>query len=195
MITAADIRNALKVVNKVKAAADGCPKYGYRDDFNVFISKMLCLTPQSYGARLEGYMIKQFGLRPSDEKDKGDFIDQFGGYHELKVSLLTPTNFSLNLVQIRPWQDVSYWCIAIDTRCLPYEEYIFALTKKQMEYELETMKATAAHGTQTANEHNQTVEKRMSLKIDSQDKDFQRWVEHYRRKIRLDKKVKIEVGK
>ena len=69
-MTINDLTGAIKTINEVKLAADGNPKYGYSDNFETFIMKMLCLTPQSYGARLQGFMIQRFGLKASDDKDR-----------------------------------------------------------------------------------------------------------------------------
>jgi hypothetical protein len=186
-----DIRNALDIIQEVREVASNDMEYGFKDDFDTFISKMLCLNPQSYGSRIQKYLISRFGLTGvSASKDLGDFTDQFGEYWELKVSLVTPTNLCLNLVQIRPWQEIQgYYCIAIDTRISPFTEHTFCLTKSQMEEECILMNATAAHGTKTVTAKNNKTELRLSIKIDDNDKSFLRWCKKYgKKKMRLNKK-------
>jgi hypothetical protein len=187
-LTCEEITTALRVLNEVRTESAGNPLYGFEDNFDDFVTKLLFLTPQSYGARLQAYLIKRFGLKPATSKDSGDFVDQFNQPHELKASLITPTNDNLNLVQIRPWQDVDYYCVAIDTRSAPYKEYVFVLNKEQMLEETFTLRATAAHGTKTANENNNKIELRMSVPIADNDPTFERWKKLYwRRRIHLNK--------
>src|ERR1035437_7346137 len=162
-LTRDEINVALLVLNSIRTESAGNPTYGFDDAFDDFITKLLFLTPQSYGARLQSFLIKRFRLNPPTSKDSGDFVDQFGQPHELKASIITPTNNCLNLVQIRPWQDVDYYCVAIDTRVSPYQEYVFVLSKSQMLEELRLNGATSAHGTALANKNNANIELRMAI--------------------------------
>jgi hypothetical protein len=83
---------------------------------------------------------------------------------------------------------VDYYCVAIDTRSAPYKEYVFVLNKEQMLEETFTLRATAAHGTKTANENNNKIELRMSVPITDNDPTFERWKKLYwRRRIHLNK--------
>ena len=179
-----DINLALLTIKKVRDFSNGNPRYGFNDDFDTFIMKMMCLTPQSYGARLQKYLIERFGFSSIPARDDaGDLKDQTGEHWELKVSIITSTNPTLNMVQIRPWQEIyGYYCIAIDTRVSPFKETVFALTKAQMKQELELMKATSAHGTKTATANNHNVELRLSLPIDSNNADYVRWTNNYLKK-------------
>ena len=189
-LTQEEIYAALKVLNAIRTESVGNPTYGFDDDFDAFITKLLFLTPQSYGARLQYFLIKRFGLSDKLSKDSGDFVDQFGQPHELKASIITPTNNCLNLVQIRPWQDVDYYCVAIDTRVSPYQEYVFVLSKSQMLEELRLNGATSAHGTALANKNNANIELRMAIEILPGKAVFERWKKQYlRTRIRLNKKA------
>lgn len=183
-VTQEEISLALETMKRVRNLSKGNSRYGFNDDFDTFIMKMMCLTPQSYGARIQKYLIERFGFETIPPKDDaGDLKDQTGEHWELKASIITSTNTALNMVQIRPWQDIyGYYCIAIDTRVSPFKETIFALSKSQMNQELEAMKATSAHGTKTATANNDNVELRLSLNINPDDSNYQRWIETYLKK-------------
>lgn len=174
------IHAAFGVLTQVRKESVGSPRYGFDDSFDVFIMKMLCLTPQSYGCRLQSFLIERFCLaRVSQQKGTGDFQDQFGECWELKASIITDTNAFLNLVQIRPWQSIAgYLCVAIDTRSVPFTVDVYRLSKSDMESELTACRATAAHGTKDANTHNQKVELRLSIPIAAGNKDYDRWAKY-----------------
>jgi|GEM_PF-1727314 len=175
------IENAFKVNQKIKTESTLDKRYGFDFPFSTFIYSMSILTPQMYGSRLESYIIEKFKLdRVSSKDGLGDFQDSLCQKYELKVSLITVTNNCLNMVQIRPWQGINgYLMIAIDTRSSPVNLYAFQLSKQQLLDELIQLNASSAHGTKKANASNGKIELRMSLKIDNNDVDFQRWMSEY----------------
>lgn len=178
--TEEQVDSALEIMRYFKESSDGKPEFGYDLSLNFFLKIMKFLTPQSYGSRIQNKLIKSLGFSKVDQRlDKGDYKDQFGHHYEVKISLITETNNSLNMVQIRPWQEIKgYICIAIDLREDP-KIYTFKLNKEEMKAECELMKASSAHGTKNAVKNNENIELRMGLKIDLKNKDFLRWKEKY----------------
>lgn len=181
-ISGQDVQETINNIAKIKKLAQNNPRYGFNDDFNTFINKMLCLTPQSYGMRLQRYFIEKFGFTVLKAHENiGDFKDLNNDPWELKISIITPSNNSLNLVQLRPWQAIKgYYCVVIDTTSSSYQEHIFKLTKEEMAEECDLMKATAAHGTKHANTSNENVELRLSLNTSSTNEHFSRWIKKYK---------------
>ena len=132
------------------------------------------LTPQSRSPLWENYFIKKHDCeRVSKNEDRGDFKKN-GRHYEYKSSGYNQNN-SVNIVQIRLWQDCDYIIQSIsDDRATT-----FVLTRAEMELEIDKLKASSAHGTKKALEFNKTKELRMSLKRDSADWD--RWIKNYRK--------------
>ena len=129
------------------------------------------LTPQSRSPLWENYFIKKHDCeRVSKSEDRGDFKKN-GRYYEYKCSGDNQNN-SVNIVQIRPWQDCDYIIQSVsDDRATT-----FVLAHAEMMSEMERLKASRAHGTQ-ALVNNENIEYRMSVKRDSADWD--RWVSNY----------------
>ena len=175
------IENAFKINQDIKTESTLDKRFGFDFPFSSFIYSMSILTPQMYGARLESYIIEKFKLNRVSAKDGlGDFQDTLCKKSELKISIITVTNNCLNMVQIRPWQDINgYLMIAIDTRSIPVKLYAFNLSKQQLLDELGILNASSAHGTKKANVSNGNIELRMSLKIDNNDANFLRWMSKY----------------
>lgn len=147
-----------------------------------FIMDMTNLTPQSYGCRLESYLIeKTQSEKVSSSLDRGDALKS-GKYIEIKSSIITEWNECLNFVQIRLYQDVDYYLgYAFDIRDPENpEEYIFLLNKEQMKSEIKKTNASFAHGTKSMNEKNVNSEYRFSLNISDKDENFKRWKKLYR---------------
>lgn len=156
-------------------------KWGFNLSEKEFIKGMLYLNPQSYGARIENHIKKCLGFtKVSAKKNRGDLVNPCTKcYYEVKISLLTPCNLALNLVQIRLWQNVDYYlCVAYDLRnVINYRKYVFLLTHDEMKKEC--ARASAAHGTSISNSNNKNVELRMSINCDENDETFKRWKEKY----------------
>lgn len=175
-----DITNAVIIKNRVQKEAEKDPSYGFSDPFPIFVKKMLLINPQSYGSRLSNYFKDRVfkGESVSQSDDLGDIFSE-KGFFEVKCSLITDVNKTLNIVQIRNWQNIDgYYCIAIDTRTFPYRIFFFSLTKEQMQNEVLKL-GTNAHGTKKANKENVNVEKKITLKIKDNNYDFQRWCSLY----------------
>ncbi len=156
-------------------------KWGFDLPEKEFIKGMVCLNPQSYGPRIETYIQERLGFTKVKAKDnRGDIMNPAAKlFYEVKISLLTPNNPSLNLVQIRLWQKNDYYlCVAYDLRDIyNYRKYIFLLTHDEMKKECK--KATAAHGTSVSNNKNKNIELRLGIKCDENDDNFKRWKEDY----------------
>lgn len=165
----------------IKEQSKGNPEFAFDEDLSFFLKIMKFLTPQSYGSRVQNKLIESLNFKKVDPKlDKGDYKDKFGHHYEVKISLITETNDALNMVQLRPWQDIKgYICIALDLRDVNPNIYTFMLDKKQMQEECNLMKATAAHGTKNAIENNDNVELRLGLIISEKNEHFLRWKQNY----------------
>lgn len=150
-----------------------------------FIKGMSILNPQSYGSRIEKRIQNELGytkIKPSE--NSGDIRSRCNkpANVEVKISILTPQNDSLNMVQIRLFHDVDYYlCVAYDCRNISeYKRYIFLLTHDEME--MECVNASAAHGTNTVNELNKNIELRMSVICEDDNEQFHSWKNKYLKK-------------
>ena len=129
------------------------------------------LTPQSRSPLWENYFIKKHDCeRVNKNEDRGDFKKN-GMYYEYKSSGYNQNN-SVNIVQIRPWQDCDYIIQSISDDGAT----TFVLTHTEMKLEMEKLKASRAHGTQ-ALVNNENIEYRMTLKRDSAH--WNRWINNY----------------
>ena len=154
-------------------------KWGMNLPEKEFIKGMMFLTPQSYGSRVESYLKDKMNcVKNSSASNNGDLCVNNKNI-EIKISILTPTNNNLNIVQIRLFHDIDYYlCVAFDMRNIAsYRKYVFLLSHEDMEKE--TIRASAAHGTKSVNKNNQNVELRLGLICDDNDKTFERWKKTY----------------
>ncbi len=130
------------------------------------------LSTQSRSPLWEKYFIKKHGCeRVNKNEDRGDFKKN-GMYYEYKSSGYNQNN-SVNMIQIRLWQDCDYIIQSISDD----GAITFVLTRAEMELEIKKLKAASAHGTKKALEFNKNKELRMSLKRNSADWD--RWINNY----------------
>ncbi|WP_130536986.1 hypothetical protein [Thiomicrorhabdus indica] len=153
--------------------------YGFDDNWNIFIKKILALSPKSYGTKIQNRVIFQNDLKHvKANEDKGDFRKN-SKYYEIKTSILTVTNKAANITGVRPWQPIDgYYILIIDAR--DFENictYNFHLTKEQMSEELKCLKALPLNGTKRANEGNINLPQRFQLSLN--DGNFKRWVQRY----------------
>ena len=129
------------------------------------------LLSQSRSPLWENYFIKKHDCeRVNKSEDRGDFKKN-GRYYEYKSSGYNQNN-SVNMIQIRLWQDCDYiiqW-ISDDGATT------FVLTHAEMMLEMEKLKASRAHGTR-ALVNNENIEYRMTVKRNSADWD--RWINDY----------------
>jgi hypothetical protein len=181
------IEDCLVIANEIKALSIENPELGFDLPIRDFITVMQMLTAQSYGSRIQNRMIKELGFKKVSARDNcGDCKDTFGDFWEVKCSIITPTNPSLNFVQVRPWQNIRYIGIAFDTRVKPTNIEFYRLDKSQMTAECEIMKASSAHGTKEANKNNSNKELRFDIKIDPMDTNYIRW-QKYRSNFAFEK--------
>ena len=130
------------------------------------------LSTQSRSPLWENYFIKKHNCeRVSKNEDRGDFKKN-GRYYEYKSSGYNQNN-SVNMLQIRPWQDCDYIIQSISDDGAT----TFVLTHAEMMLEMQRLKASPAHGTRKALEDNKTIEYMMNLQRDSVDWD--RWIKNY----------------
>ena len=129
------------------------------------------LLSQSRSPLWENYFIKKHDCeRVNKSENRGDFKKN-GRYYEYKSSGYNQNN-SVNMIQIRLWQDCDYiiqW-ISDDGATT------FVLTHAEMMLEMEKLKASRAHGTR-ALVNNENIEYRMTVKRNSADWD--RWINDY----------------
>lgn len=132
------------------------------------------LSTQSRSPLWENYFIKKHHCeRVRKEEDRGDFKKN-GKYYEYKSSGYNLGN-SVNMLQIRPWQDCDYIIQSVSDDGAT----TFVLTHAEMMLEMKKLKASPAHGTRKALEDNTTIECMMSVERDSADWD--RWISNYRK--------------
>ena len=173
-MTETELNNFLNIFYKLKEDSID-PRYGFDDEWSIFIKKVLALSPKSYGTKIQNRIIEKNGLSSvKANKDLGDF-EKNNKYFEIKTSLITITNKIANIVGIRPWQEVDgYYIFIIDAEC--YDNivtYSFKLSKNEMEDELKELNANPISGTKKANEGNANSALRFSLSLKS--KAFKRW--------------------
>ena len=156
-------------------------EFGFNMPLKEFIKHMSLLNPQSYGSRIENRIIRDSqNKKVPSAIGRGDMVSEGGSYYEIKNSIITEANNSLNIVQVRLWQKVDYYlCIAYDLRDLEnFKSYIFLLTHEEMKEQCK-YQANAAHGTGKANKNNENVEMRFSIPIDESNKVFQYWMKNF----------------
>ena len=130
------------------------------------------LTPQSRSPMWQNYFIQKYDCeKVSKNVDRGD-LKKNGRYYEYKASGYNLGN-SVNIVQIRPWQDCDYIVQAISDDGAT----TFVLTHEEMMLEMKVLNASVAHGTKTVVSDNKKIEYRMTLNIGSDD--WNRWINNY----------------
>jgi hypothetical protein len=170
-----EIQNQIATISKDR-------NWGFDLSEKEFIKGMSLLNPQSYGGRIESYIRRILGYSKILAKENsGDIRSLNNKDVEVKVSLLTITNPSLNMVQLRLFQDLDYYlCVAYDLRKISeFNSYIFLLTHDEMKKECEIYNVGAAHGTKKTNLQNENIELRMSFNCDDGDEQFSRWKQKY----------------
>ena len=131
------------------------------------------LSPQSRSVLWQNYYIKKHHcIKVPVASDRGDFI-QDKEYYEYKSSGFNSDD-SLNIVQIREWQNCSYIIQSIQNTGAVWT---FKLTADEMKKEVLLCKASVAHGTKISNIQNKNIEKRMT--IQKGDKNWLRWKRKY----------------
>lgn len=173
-----ELNDFLKTFYEIKDKSTS-KNYGFNDDWNIFVKKILPLSPKSYGTKIQNRIIFKNDLQQVKANlDRGDFKKN-NCYFEIKTSLLTVTNKSANITGVRQWQEIDgYYIFIIDA--INFEKintYTFRITKDEMEKELGCLGAIPLNGTKRANEGNKNLPLRFGLSLDSEN--FKRWCKSY----------------
>ena len=124
-------------------------------------------SPQKRTGFLEDKMRSIFSWRKvKATENKGDYIDCDGKYFELKCSSTNDSN-TINILQIRPWQDVDYYRIVYFDLDDSSKSKSYILTKSDMLSEIEK-NGNAIHGTKDANKSNNKIEYAIHLPIENE---------------------------
>lgn len=147
--------------------------------------KWALLSSQMYGPKMQKWLTYTLGMEKVKPSERRGDARKLYEHFEIKGSLITSINTALNMVQIRPVEDLAgYFGFAVDIRNprrVVENSYLFHLSKYEMDKELELFNFQHAHGDDITNETNINPEYRLSLKIDPNDIHFQRWHEKYLR--------------
>lgn len=173
-----DLDAALDTLLSVRDAAAKDAAFGQEDPWPLFIRKMRLLSAQSYGGRIERYLISHFGWEKVPQADdRGDAVDGDGRYWEIKVSVMyRPDGAVANFVQLRPWQDIDgyqLFVVDVDNRV-----WRFVLTPEQMADEVDRF-GGYAHGTADVGDGNERAEMAVRLPWREDNDHWLRWVDRY----------------
>lgn len=154
-------------------------------DFSKIFLAFSVLSPQQWGPRIERVLIDKLGFKKVSQKGRGDAFDEKNNtYFEIKCSIITVTNGSFNLVQIRNWEKLSGYYVSVLNLLENGKIYNFYLSKIDMEDEINLI-GSSAHGDKKTASRNINHEKRMSIKFDKNNKHFKRWLEKYSTEFNL----------
>ncbi len=188
-ISVEELDRVIYILDTIRANAIKDSTFGFSDDWVIFMKKMRILTPQSSGSRIQNYIFRALGWKAIPASlNKGDVKNSLGQYFEVKISQITASNSSANIVQIRLWQSISGHHIFVIDSTKNYTVTHFALSKHEMEQEVKLC-GNNAHGTKIANTSNQNIE--WAIRIDWKDSApiFQRWVTKYKQDTDITKGV------
>ena len=170
-----DIEKTINILDIIRGEAVKNNKYAFGDDWALFMKKMRLLTPQSSGARFQNRIFESLGWEIVDQKlGKGDVKNSLNQFFEVKASVITTINPLANIVQIRPWQEISGHYIFVIDSFNDYSVTTFYLSKAEMKQEVELC-ATHSHGTKIINEANRHIEWSIRIPWRKDDKVYQRW--------------------
>jgi DNA-binding ferritin-like protein (Dps family) len=177
-MTDIELNNFLNIFYKLKIDSKD-PRYGFNDNWNTFIKKVLALSPKSYGTKIQNRIMEKNNLQSvKANEDKGDFKIN-NKYFEVKCSLITVTNTTANITGIRPWQNIDgYYIFIIDAK--DYKNittYSFKLSRVEMKKEQEVLNFCPINGTKKANEGNTNSALRFGFSLESES--FKRWCKDY----------------
>jgi len=176
-ITEAELDKVIALLDTIRSKAK--TDDWLNDEWGLFIRKMRLLNPQAYGPRIQNYLFDKLGWeRVPAHLDKGDVRNSLGQYFETKVSLITPKNQAVNIVQVRPWQQISGHHIFVVDTTNQYRLFHFSLSKNEMRAEIELI-GNSAHGTAKAVRDNINKEYRLSIPWITTHPIYQRWIKQY----------------
>lgn len=162
-----------------KASKD--KRYGFNDNFDLFIKMILFLSPRSYGTKIENRFIEKNNFKKvSSNEKRGDFLYE-DNYYEVKSSILTVTNKIANITNIRTYQDIEgYYILIIDARNIKcIKKYLYYLDKNDMGKELECLNACPTSGTKDVNISNKNIPLSIKLDVNNKNNHFIRWEKKY----------------
>jgi len=175
-LTLQQLKEASKIPNYIKTTIGKDRSWGNNESWEYFIYGMSFLSSQAFAPRIENRFIRENGLVKVKASDgRGDCRNANGIHFEYKCSLLMHDGSNVNIVQIRPWQEVDYIVEAFDIRSEEFVRYTFLLTNNEMHKELDLTKAGYAHGTRESGKNNTNNEYAIRFEISDQDKIFDRW--------------------
>ncbi len=170
-----EFKKAIKIIDKEKIKGIKDKQYDSNDGWRDCMKRMRVLTSLSNESRIQNYIFKSFGWTKVNQKeDKGDVKNDLGQYFEVKASTITTSNNTANIVQIRPWQDISGHHIFVIDSLRDYKVTHYFLTKSEMKTEVEYC-ANHSHGTKESNKENNHIEWSIRIPWKESDKVFKRW--------------------
>lgn len=185
MVSGKEIDEAIKILDTVREEAQEDNEYGFDDDWKTFMKKMRVLTPQASGIRMQNYIFRKLGwTKLPSTLNKGDVKNSLGQCFEVKVTTITTSNKSANIVQIRLWQNVSGYHVFVIDSTKDYGLTHFQLSKSEMKKEVESC-ASRAHGTKEAVKMNENVEWAIHFRWQKGDETYDRWMEDYKQDTNL----------
>lgn len=167
------------LLGKVKNDAYDSSK-DFSTPWNLFIRKMRFLPGPVYGARIEKWLINEWGWEPvSSKMNRGDSRDpKTDEYFEIKCSIVTDNNVRANFVQLRPHQDISGYHLFVIDANNDYKVVHFFLTKEQMNEEI-ALVGENSHGTGAENGAN-AKNREPAIRIEwSKNETRSRWLKKY----------------
>lgn len=143
----------------------------------LFIRHMRLRTPQAYGSRIESYMSHFYGWTTVHAAaNRGDATVEDGSHVEIKSTIITSSNDSANIRQIRPYQDIAgYRIFVVDA---DYHVWRFDLTKEQMGAEIELVGRSSHMVSHTASK-NPNREFSIQFAWDLNNETCARWIRSY----------------
>lgn len=184
----ADITNQIdSIKSKLESAGNiDLQAYNPKDKFlpgnhapSEFFSIVSLFNAQRKASLIEDFVIQNDGgKRISSKVDRGDYINGNGKYIEVKTST-TNKSMSLNIRQIRLWQEVDhYLCLFIHEQELELSRAYF-LTKEEMSQEV-LLCGSVMHGTKEATANNLNKEYGIMFPIYSETHPItKRWNDNY----------------
>ena len=140
-------------------------------------------SPSAYGFHLQRRFNNVFGLKDvSPLDDNGDAINDKQQSIEIKNSIITPHNRSINLRQVRDWQNIDYhYVVVVDitSQECEFEVAIYKLNHAQMQREWVDNGGVYTHIAKKSRLGNKNLMKSITIKYDDQNHQIQRW-EKYR---------------
>jgi hypothetical protein len=174
----AQLRVALDAQNSVRSHArkKATRVKEITEPWGLVALRMHMLSPQSYGSRLETYLMNFYGWeRVAPALNRGDVQVEDGRYIEIKVSVVDSYT-KVNFVQLRPHQDIDgYRLFVIDAETTVYR---FDLTKEQMDHEIKLV-GTNSHGTSDVAAANVKKEPSIRFKWSEKTEAYRRWMADY----------------